>query len=75
VNEEDLGISRCMGEKSRALFCPVSSRPTYPCTQVLLESGDRTFPRTKEDQLAIAIDSQAWDPVPSAGMSGAGVPI
>jgi hypothetical protein len=34
VNDEDLGISRCMGEKSRALFCPVSPRPSYPCTQV-----------------------------------------
>jgi len=30
ANNEDLGISRCMGEKSRALFCPVSLRPTYP---------------------------------------------
>jgi len=23
-----------MGGKSRALFCPVSPRPKYPCTQV-----------------------------------------
>jgi len=23
VKDEDLGISRCMGETSRALFCPV----------------------------------------------------
>ena len=29
MNDEDLGISRCMGEKSRALFYPVSLRPTY----------------------------------------------
>jgi len=28
VKDVDLGISRCMGFKSRALFCPVSPRPT-----------------------------------------------
>jgi len=34
VKDVDLGISRCMWFKSRALFCPVSPRQTYPCTRV-----------------------------------------
>jgi len=34
VKDMDLGISRCMEFKSRALFCPMSRRPTYPCTRV-----------------------------------------
>jgi len=33
VKDEDLGISRCMGEKSRALFA-LCDCAIYPCTLV-----------------------------------------
>jgi len=50
-NDEDLGISCCMGGKSRALFCPVSPRPKYPSTQVHIRAlGPREIIQSRSHQ-------------------------